>query len=103
MIFLCENQEKPEGGLSLPRNNQNTNQFVCLSFGVDPLTWQTVIEIGGIKCRTTAWCSCSLLLVLEACAFICRCPRAFEERFGIPGEWFWLKNDRTVVDVNQPV
>ena len=47
-----------------------------------------------MRCSTTAWCSCSLLLVLEACAFICRCPRAFEERFGIPG-WMVLVEKRT--------
>ena len=35
--FLGENQEKPGGGLSPPGKNQNRNQFVFLSFGVDPL------------------------------------------------------------------
>ena len=40
-----------------PGKNQNTNQFVFLSFGVDPLNWQSFIEIGEMACSTTAWCS----------------------------------------------
>ena len=55
--FLGENQEKPGGGLSPPGKNQNRNQFVFLSFGVDPLNWQSFIEIGEMACSTTAWCS----------------------------------------------
>ena len=43
--FLSENQEKQGGGHSPPGNNQNRNQFVSLSFGVDPLTWQRFTEI----------------------------------------------------------
>ena len=35
--FLDENQEKPGGLVYLPpEKNQNRNQFVFLSFGVDP-------------------------------------------------------------------
>ena len=45
------------GGLPLPGNNQNRNQFVFFSFGVDPLNWQIFIEIGVMTCSTTAWCS----------------------------------------------
>ena len=49
------------GGWSLsPRNNgnnQNRNQFVFLSFGVDPLNWKSFIEIGELACSTTSWCS----------------------------------------------
>ena len=47
------------GGWSIsPRKkNQNRNQFVFLSFGVDPLNWQSFIEIGEMACSTTAWCS----------------------------------------------
>ena len=37
--FLGENQEKPGGGLSPPGKNQNRNQSVFLSFGLDPLNW----------------------------------------------------------------
>ena len=55
--FLGENQEKPGGGLSPPGKNQNRNQFVFLSFGVDPLNWQSFIEIGEMACSTTAWCT----------------------------------------------
>ena len=40
-----------------PEKNQNRNQFVFLSFGVDPLNWQSFIEIGEMACRTTARCS----------------------------------------------
>ena len=32
------------------------NQFVILSFGVDPLNWPSFIEIGEIACSTPAWC-----------------------------------------------
>ena len=40
-----------------PGKNQNRNQFVFLSFGVDPLNWQSFIEIGEMACSTTARCS----------------------------------------------
>ena len=56
--FLDENQEKPGGLVYLPpEKNQNRNQFVFLSFGVDPLNWQSFIEIGEMACSTTARCS----------------------------------------------
>ena len=55
--FLGENQEKPGGGLSPPGKNQNRNQFVFLSFGVDPLNWQSFIEIDEMACSMTARCS----------------------------------------------
>ena len=45
------------GGLSPPGKNQNRNQFVFLSFGVDPLNWQSFIEIGEMACSTNARCS----------------------------------------------
>ena len=45
------------GGLSPPGKNRNRNRFVFLSFGVDPLNWQSFIEIGEIACSTTARCS----------------------------------------------
>ena len=48
---------KTGGGLSPPGKNQNRNQFVFLSFGVDPLNWQSFIEIGEMPCSTTARCS----------------------------------------------
>ena len=50
----CENQEKPGGGLSPSAENQNRNQFVFLSFGVNPLNQQSFIEIGEVACSTTA-------------------------------------------------
>ena len=37
-----------------PEKNQNRNQFVFLSFRVDPLNWQSFIEIGEMACSTTA-------------------------------------------------
>ena len=44
-------------GLSPPGKNQNRIQFVFLSFGVNPLNWQSFIEIGVMACSTTARCS----------------------------------------------
>ena len=38
------------------------NQFVILSFGVDPLNWPSFIEIGEIACSTPAWCTYGLTL-----------------------------------------
>ena len=38
------------------------NQFVILSFGVDPLNWPSFIEIGEIACSTPAWCTRGLTL-----------------------------------------
>ena len=38
------------------------NQFVILSFGVDPLNWPSFIEIGEIVCSTPAWCTHGLTL-----------------------------------------
>ena len=35
--FLSENEEKPGGVYLPPEKNQKKNQFVFLSFGVDPL------------------------------------------------------------------
>ena len=40
------------------------NQFVILSFGVDPLNWPSFIEIGEIACSTPAWCTHGLTLKL---------------------------------------
>ena len=57
-IFLEKNRRKTGmGGLSPPGKNRNRNRFVFLSFGVDPLNWQSFIEIGEIACSTTARCS----------------------------------------------
>ena len=47
-------QENRGGGLSPPGNNENRNQFAILSFGVDPLDWQSLTEIGEMVCSTTA-------------------------------------------------
>ena len=41
------------------------NQFVILSFGVDPLNWPSFIEIGEIACSTPAWCTHGLTLKLS--------------------------------------
>ena len=38
------------------------NQFVILSFGLDPLNWPSFIEIGEIACSTPAWCTHGLTL-----------------------------------------
>ena len=37
--------------------NQSRNRFAFFSFGVEPLNWQSFIEIGEIACSTTARCS----------------------------------------------
>ena len=50
-----------------PEKNQNRNQFVFFSFGVDPLNWQSSIEIGAIACSTTTWCSRRLLNMFRGC------------------------------------
>ena len=45
------------GGQSPPEKNQNRNHFVFLSFWVNPLSWQSFIEISEIACSRTARCS----------------------------------------------
>ncbi|PFX26299.1 Collagen-like protein 7 [Stylophora pistillata] len=60
--FFSENREKPGGGPSTPGNNQSRNQFVIWSLWVDPLNWQSFIEIGEMACITTAWSSRGHLL-----------------------------------------
>ena len=50
------------GGLSPTIKIQTMNQFVILSFGVDPLNWPSFIEIGEIACSTPAWCTHGLTL-----------------------------------------
>ena len=50
------------GGLSPTKKIQTMNQFVILSFGVDPLNWPSFIEIGEIACSTPAWCTHGLTL-----------------------------------------
>ena len=58
LLILVKNKRKTGmGGLSPPGKNRNRNRFVFLSFGVDPLNWQSFIEIGEIACSTTARCS----------------------------------------------
>ena len=54
---LVKTKKNRGGGLSPPGKNQNRNRFVFLSFGVDPLNWQSFIEIGEMACSTTARCS----------------------------------------------
>ena len=56
--FPCLKLRKTGGVVYLPlEKNQNRNRFVFLSFGVDPLNWQSFTEIGEMACSTTAWCS----------------------------------------------
>ena len=50
------------GGLSPTIKIQTMNQFVILSFGVDPLNWPSFIEIGEIACSAPAWCTHGLTL-----------------------------------------
>ena len=50
------------GGLSPTIKIQTTNQFVILSFGVDPLNWPSFREIGEMACSTSAWCTHGLTL-----------------------------------------
>ena len=47
-LDLTKTKKNQGGGLSPPGNNQNRNQFACLSFGVDPLNWLSFIEIGHV-------------------------------------------------------
>ena len=56
-ISSMKTKKNRGGGLSPSGKIQNRNQFVFLSFGVDPLNWQSFIEIGEMACSTTAWCS----------------------------------------------
>ena len=51
LILLTATATSPLG------KNQNRNQFVTLSFGVDPLNWQSFIEITEMACNTNASCS----------------------------------------------
>ena len=53
-------------GLSPPSKNQNRNQFVFLSFGVDPLNWHSFIEVGEMACSSIAWYSCGHTLKLTS-------------------------------------
>ena len=54
--FLGEYQEKPGDCLSPPGKSQNRNLFVFfLSIGIDPLNWQSFIEIGGMACPVLYW------------------------------------------------
>ena len=50
------------GGLSPTIKIQTVNQFVFLSFGVDPLNWLSFTEIGQIACGSPAWCTHGLTL-----------------------------------------
>ena len=49
-----------------PGNNQNRNQFVFLSFGVDPLNWQSFIEsVSWLVARLPGALVDILLILLE--------------------------------------
>ena len=62
-ISSMKTKKNRGGGVYLPPGkNQNRNQFVSLSFGVDPLNWQSFIEIGEMACSTTARCFVYTLL-----------------------------------------
>ena len=58
-ISSVKTKKKPSGGggLSPPGKNQNRNQFVFFSFGVDSLNWQSFIEISKMACNATSRCS----------------------------------------------
>ena len=61
--FVGENPRKPEGWSTFPPGyNENRNHSAILSLRVDPLNWQSFIEIGEMSCGTTACCyQCSAL------------------------------------------
>ena len=56
-IPLVKTKKNRGVGLSPPGKNQNRNRFVFFSFVVDPLNWQSFIEIGEMACSTTTRCS----------------------------------------------
>ena len=60
-LLLVKNVIKPVGWAISHQKIQTMNQFVILSFEVDPLNWPSFIEIGEIACSTPAWCT--LLLI----------------------------------------
>ena len=56
--YSWQNLVKQGGGdLPPPWKIQNRNQFVFLSFRVDPLYWLSFIEIGEMACSIPAWCT----------------------------------------------
>ena len=56
--FSWLKSSKTRGGdLPPPWKIQNQNQFVFLSFRVDPLYWLSFIEIGEMACSKPAWCT----------------------------------------------
>ena len=58
-ISLVKTKKKPRRGVVyLPSEKTKTETTVFFSFGVDPLYWQSFIEIGEMACSTTARCSC---------------------------------------------
>jgi len=54
------------GGLSPTIKIQSMNQFVILTFAVNPLNWPSFIEIREIACSTPAWSTHGLTLKLIA-------------------------------------
>ena len=60
--------EKPGGWSISPRKNQNRDHSVFFSFGVDPLNWQSSIEIGEVACSTTARALVDTLLIVHICS-----------------------------------
>ena len=55
--------KKNRGEVSIfPRKKTKTETSLSLSFGVDPLNWQSSIEIGEMACSTTARCFVYTLL-----------------------------------------
>ena len=50
------------GGVSPTIKIQTANEFVILSFGVDPLNWPSFSVIGEMACSTPAWCTHGLTL-----------------------------------------
>ena len=55
-ISLVNTRKNRGDGLSPPGKSQNRNLFVFfLSIGIDPLNWQSFIEIGGMACPVLYW------------------------------------------------
>ena len=67
--FLSENPRKPGGWSISPRKKRN--HFAILSFGVNPLDWQSFTEIDEMVCSTTAWCSLGHAIKLFTRATTC--------------------------------
>ena len=50
-----------------PEKTKRETSLSFFSFGLDPLNWQSSIEIGAIACSTNTWCSRRLLNMFRSC------------------------------------